>query len=134
MVYLIRRFFALYIDGFIIFVLINVFDIIGQIINGVDISSVHTPELENILILCIYFLYFCLVEFFLNRTIGKKILKLEINGFENLKGKVRLKQVLIRNLIRLIPIEPFSIFLNEEHRMWHDIASKTKVIDARMKK
>jgi len=134
MVYLVRRFFSIYIDGIVVFILTNVFDIIGQLLSGTEISKVQTPDLNNMLIISIYILYFCLAEFFLNRTLGKKLLKFEIIGFEESKSITRLKQILIRNLIRLIPIEPFSIFLNEEHRMWHDMASKTTVVDARKKK
>lgn len=58
-------------------------------------------------------------------------MKFKITGFAESKSWTRLKQVLLRNVIRLIPIDPFSIFLNEEHRMWHDSISKTKVIDVR---
>lgn len=136
MVYLIRRFVAIYIDSLIAFVLTTMVYTIGQICIGIKISEIQTPSSDDMLLLELFilFLYFCLAEFFLNRTLGKKLLKLEIRGYEESKGKVRLKQVLIRNLVRLIPIEPFSIFLNEEHRMWHDMASKTSVIDVRKKK
>ena len=134
MVYLIRRFFSIYIDGVIIFVLTNTFEILGQILSGVEISKIQTPNLDNMLIFSIYLIYFCIAEFFLSRTLGKKILNFEIIGFEESSSIKRLKQVLIRNLVRLIPIETFSIFFNEEHRMWHDMASKTTVVDARNRK
>lgn len=131
MVYLIRRFFAIYVDGIIIFISTNCIEIICQVWNGVEVSKIKTPDLNNLLILSICFLYFCLSEFYFSRTFGKRMLQLQIIGYQEPKGIKRLTQVLIRNVIRLIPIEPFSIFLNEEHRMWHDIASKTTVIDVR---
>ncbi|MDD4993802.1 MAG: RDD family protein [Paludibacter sp.] len=131
MVYIIRRFFAIYIDGVIILVLTNCVEIFEQVYNGVEISNVQTPQLDNLLILSIYLVYFCFAEYYLSRTLGKKLLKLKIIEYQKSKGMLRLKQVLIRNLVRLIPIDPFSIFLNEEHRMWHDLASKTTVVDAR---
>ena len=104
MVYLIRRFFSIYIDGVIIFVLTNTFEILGQILSGVEVSKIQTPNLDNMLIFSIYLIYFCIAEFFLSRTLGIKILNFEIIGFEESSSIKRLKQVLIRNLVRLIPI------------------------------
>jgi uncharacterized RDD family membrane protein YckC len=59
------------------------------------------------------------------------LLKFKIIGYDKTLGKKRLKQVLVRNLIRIIPLDPFSIFLDEEYRTWHDKLSKTKVVDSR---
>ena len=136
MIYLIRRFVAIYIDSLIAFILTTMVYSIEQICSGVQMSKIQTPDPDNLLLLelFLFFLYFCLNEFFIKSTLGKKILKLEILGFDEYRGKKRLKQVLLRNVIRFIPIEPFTIFLNEEHRMWHDMASKTTVVDVRKKK
>jgi len=136
MVYFIRRFVAIYIDALIVFFVATIVYTVIQLCIGIDMFQIKTPDTGNMLLLEIFiiFTYFCFADFYFNRTFGKKFLKLEINGYEDSKGRARLKQVLIRNLIRLIPIEPFSIFLNEEHRMWHDVASKTTVVDVRKKK
>lgn len=136
MVYLIRRFVAMYIDSLIAFIITTMVYTIEQICIGVEMLKIQTPDPDNMLLLELFILliYFCFAEFFLNRTLGKKLLNFEIRGYEESKGKIRLKQVLTRNFVRLIPIEPFSIFLNEEHRMWHDMASKTTVVDVRKRK
>ena len=133
MTYFIRRFVAIYIDALIVFILSNLVYTMGQLLIGVGFMNIKTPNPDNMLMLdfFIFVIYFCFAEFFKNRTLGKFLLKLEIVGFENIKGTKLIKQILLRNLIRLIPIEPFSIFLNENHRMWHDLISKTTVVDIR---
>lgn len=67
MVYLARRFFAIYIDGVIIFILANLYYIIGQVLTGVEVSNVKTPDLDNLVLIGIFFIYFGLSEFFLDR-------------------------------------------------------------------
>ena len=109
--------------------------IVSQLLIGTSLSLIRNPLKENLVIiqLLVYLFYFILSDYFFYGTFGKKLLKFKIIGFQS-NGKLRFKQVLIRNIVKLIPIEPFSIILNEEYRMWHDIASKTTVIDIRNKK
>lgn len=133
--YLIRRFFSFYIDMTIICIISIIVYVVSQLLAGTSLSFIKNPLRENLVIiqLLVYLFYFILSDYFFYRTLGKKLLKFKIIGYQS-NGKLRLKQVLIRNLIKLIPIEPFSIILNEEYRMWHDMVSKTTVVDIRNKK
>jgi uncharacterized RDD family membrane protein YckC len=109
--------------------------VVTQLLLGVSFTMIKNPLKENLVIiqLIVYLIYFIFSDYFFYRTLGKILLKFKIIGFQS-NGISRFKQVLIRNLVKLIPIEPFSIFLDEEHRMWHDMASKTTVVDVRKKK
>ena len=134
MVYLFRRFVAFYLDCIVVNIISYIVSFFVCIFKGVSVLEIITNTNYMLVIFSlVIFIYFCFCDFLFNRTFGKTILKFKIEGYEDVRGMERLKQVLIRNLVRLIPIEPFSIFLNEEHRMWHDLASKTTVIDARKK-
>jgi len=133
--YLIRRFFSIYIDMAIVLIISIIIYVVSQLSIGVSFSMIKNPVNDNLVIiqLFVYLIYFIFSDYFFYRTLGKKLLKFKIIGFKP-DGKSRFKQVLIRNFMKLIPIEPFSIFLDEEYRMWHDFASKTTVVDSRKKK
>ena len=133
--YLIRRFFSFYIDMSLISIISIIVYVVNQLLLGVSFTMIRNPLKENLVLiqLLIFLIYFIFSDYFFYRTLGKKLLKFKIIGFQY-NGNKRFKQVLIRNLIKLIPIEPFSIILNEEHRMWHDFASKTTVVDVRNEK
>jgi uncharacterized RDD family membrane protein YckC len=133
--FIIRRFFASYIDAFIIMVSsIMVYIAIclskGQSVENIENIPFDVMQLFSIII---YLTYFMLMEFSYGKTIGKLALRLEISGLDKTKGSKRLLSVILRTLIRLFPLDPFSIFLDDEGRMWHDKISKTKVIDLRKK-
>lgn len=73
--------------------------------------------------------YYILMEYFLGRTVGKFIFKTRV---VNKDGKrISLKEAVIRFVSRLIPFEFASLALGVDARAWHDILSKTYVIDAR---
>ena len=57
----------------------------------------------------------------------------KIQGFGNKINLGHFLQVLKRTLSRIIPLDPISIFFDEDWIMWHDKLSKTKVIDIRKK-
>jgi uncharacterized RDD family membrane protein YckC len=134
--YLIRRFFAFYLDMIIISVLSIITFIIVQLFIGISLAQIKNPLEENLLSIqiIIYILYFTFSEFFFKRTIGKSILSLTVCGYEQFSKYKLYKYLLLRSLFKLIPLDPFSIFLNEDHRMWHDLVSKTTVVDVRKKK
>ena len=81
----------------------------------------------------ILFCYYVFSEFFFEKTLGKKILQLQVNGFEQKDKMKLLKQVLIRNLFRFVPFDQISIIFYEDNRMWHDMVSKTTVSDVQPK-
>jgi len=133
--YLIRRFFSIYIDMAIILIISIIICVLSQLLIGVSFTMIKNPVNDNLVIiqLLVYLIYFIFSDYFFYRTLGKKLLKSKIIGFKS-DSKSRFKQVLIRNFMKLIPIDPFSIFLDEEYRMWHDLASKTTVVDFKKKK
>ncbi len=133
MTYLIRRFAAAYIDSIIVVAFILTFQILYTLANGESLNEVESPSANYWLLLqfITLFLYNFFFEFFFKRTIGKMLLRFRILGFDESLSLNRLFQILKRTLSRFIPLEPFSILLDEEREMWHDKLSKTKVVDAR---
>ena len=133
MIYILRRFAAFYVDNVILFIVTGFAYILKERISGISLDKIIVPDTNELMLyhIVLFFLYFFVCEVFLFRTIGKILFKLRICGFSSISLKTRLFQSTLRNLSRLIPFEPFSIFLDEEKIMWHDSISKTKVIDAR---
>jgi len=133
MVYLFRRFAAYYIDNIVLFVLVLFVYIFQQILFGVPILEIENPRAN--LLLCYHLLigviYFSLFEFYFQRTIGKMALRFKVEGLEKVLNTKRFIQVLKRTVSRFIPLEPFSILLDEKREMWHDKISKTQVVDMR---
>ncbi|WP_289060848.1 RDD family protein [uncultured Zobellia sp.] len=87
------------------------------------ITLIFTPQF-NLLIL-IFPLYYILFEYFLQRTPGKYISgTIVIDEYGN---KPDIGKIVLRTIIRYIPIEPFSC-LGDNSRGWHDTWSKTYVI------
>lgn len=133
MVYLIRRFSSFYVDMIIVMIIVYILYTLYFLNIGTNIVDVRQPSAPLSILLqfsgtIFYFLFF---EFFFEKTIGKMIFKFKIIGYHENKSLKRFIQVLKRTLIRLVPIDPFSIFFNEEFKTWHDFVAKTKVIDAR---
>ena len=124
--YLIRRFFAYQIDLMITFIiLIILLYVYNSNISIEDMSFVMLMLMANLLA----FFYFVFSDFFFGKSLGKKILQLQINGFEQ-KSKLKLlKQVIIRNLFRFVPLDQVSILFYDDFRMWHDMVSKTTVFN-----
>jgi uncharacterized RDD family membrane protein YckC len=128
-----KRFLNLLIDLFIVYL----FTIgIGALINGIGVVTgnyqvadwiVSLSPTENALFgMIVMFFYYFIMEFYLSRTFGKyftKTLVVKPNG-----SKPHLKSILIRTLVRFIPIEIFS-FLNNNSRGWHDTLSVTYVVN-----
>ena len=135
MTYLIRRFAAYYLDNIILFFLVFFVYVFQQVIIGVPFLEIGIPKANLLLCyhLLIGFIYFSLSEFYFQRTIGKMALKFKIKGLEGELNKKRFIQIMKRTASRFIPLEPFSILLDEKREMWHDKISKTKVIDLRKK-
>ena len=120
--YLIRRFFAYYFDALISYVLL---------LACVYISGITTERMHYIVLMFIpiYFCYHVFSEFFFGKSLGKKILRLQIDGLEQENKVQRLKQVIVRSLFRFVPFDQVSILFYEDNRMWHDMVSKTTVSD-----
>lgn len=120
--YLLKRFFANYIDGVINYLLLSI------------LLYLFNVELEHMsyelwLLILLFSLYNVTCDFIFSRSLGKTILKMKIVGFDNNNKFLLFKQVIIRNLTRWIPLDQVSIFFNDNYLMWHDIISKTKVVE-----
>lgn len=78
---------------------------------------------------CITLLYYNLFEIFTSRTVGKfctNTIVVDENG-----DKVNYETIMIRSLIRIIPLYWISIFLLFPTRGLHDVVSKTYVVNKR---
>jgi uncharacterized RDD family membrane protein YckC len=73
----------------------------------------------------VYFVYYMLFEFVFNRTPGKFLNKTKL--FDSNEGKINIVQVLIRTIIRIIPMQHYLI-RSLKQRTLHDILSKTYVM------
>lgn len=133
MVYFLRKFAAFYIGNGMLFFGATFVYVLKERISGISFGEIVNPNTNELVVyhIILFFFYFFISEVIFYRTIGKILLKLRITGFCSISWKKRILQSLIRNIARLIPFEPFSIFLDEEKRMWHDKAAKTIVIDGR---
>lgn len=72
----------------------------------------------------LYVMYHFISEYFFGKTLGKFLTKTKVLNEEG--EKPSFQQLLIRNLFRLIPLDPFSFLFSK--RGWHDTISKTYVI------
>ncbi len=69
------------------------------------------------------FLYFFITELIFLKTVGKKIMKIQVAFTGN-----RFLSILLRTICRFIPLDLVS-FLIDEKFLWHDKLSGTQVID-----
>ena len=128
-----KRFFNLLIDLFIVYLLaIGIGAItkeLGVVTGNYRLADwiINLSPTENALFgMIVMFFYYFIMEFYLSRTFGKyftKTLVVKHNG-----GKPNLKSILIRTLVRFIPIEIIS-FLSSNSRGWHDTLSVTYVVN-----
>lgn len=128
-----KRFFNLLIDLFIVYLLAigigAITNELGVVTGNYQLSDwiINLSPTENALFgMIVMFFYYFIMEFYLSRTFGKyftKTLVVKHNG-----GKPNLKSILIRTLVRFIPIEIIS-FLNSNSRGWHDTLSVTYVVN-----
>jgi uncharacterized RDD family membrane protein YckC len=76
----------------------------------------------------IYFLYYFLFETAFSTTPGKLITKSKL-VVNNTFLKPSILNIFVRTICRFIPLEAFSIFFTRNNLVWHDILSKTIVIN-----
>ena len=133
MVYLLRRFASWYFDVIVIILISVLAQLLMNNYGEGIVEKVENPSAEHWIQvqLITMFIYYFFVELIFKRTVGKMLFKFQIEGLVEKSVTKRFIKVLIRTISRFIPFEPFSIFLDEEKRMWHDKLSKTKVLDLR---
>jgi len=84
-------------------------------------------KVEKIALIIIFSGYYILMEYFLGQTIGKMVTKTRV---VDLSGhRIDFRAAVIRYLCRWIPFEEFSLGLGYDAKAWHDVISKTYVID-----
>jgi len=112
--------------------------IVISAILGVVLALIGGMQLVNTVVNSTFFnllinygtilLYFIIIEFFLQKTIGKflsKTIVVNENG-----DKPTLKQIVGRSFARLIPFDAFS-YLGTSCRGWHDTLPNVYVVDAK---
>ncbi len=71
-----------------------------------------------------YFIYFFILEYFFNKTFGKFILEIEV---KHNKKQNKFIAIIIRNIVRLTPIDMFPIIFGYGTKTYHDLFSNTNV-------
>jgi uncharacterized RDD family membrane protein YckC len=76
----------------------------------------------------IYFLYYFIFEAIFSATPGKLLTKTRLVA-NNTFLRASILNIFVRTVCRFIPLEAFSIFFTRNNLVWHDILSKTIVIN-----
>ena len=104
--------------------------IIGSTIAVGTMIVLNNERFDNfdlILFFCGYFGYYILMEYnFSGKTIAKMLTKTCV--LQNTGEPITFAQAFERTFVRLVPFEPFSIFLNDKNLCWHDTATNTVVV------
>jgi uncharacterized RDD family membrane protein YckC len=101
---------------------ITVFRILAYIFG--EIEFINSIPFAGLVFMFLFPIYYILGEFYFQQTIGKFFTKsIVINEYGD---RPDFQTVLVRTVIRCIPIEPFSFFT--DNRGWHDKWTKTYVI------
>lgn len=120
------RFLNFLIDS-IIFAILSYF-IVSLLVRYHTAFQVYNVHFLRFTAFLIYFLYYFLFETIFSATPGKLITKsrlVENNTFL----KASILKIFVRTICRFIPLEAFSIFFTRNNLVWHDILSKTIVIN-----
>ena len=104
---------------------------IDQIVIGIILLLAYYLGIEHLelAVLVIHFAYYIPLEFFLGKSIGKYITGQEVVFEADVGNKIY--HIAVRTLVRLVPFEMFSYFLNGNRVMWHDKLSGTRVVNSR---
>ena len=82
---------------------------------------------KTIRVIIVFGGYYIFMEYLFGKTIGKFITKSKI---VNLDGtRISFKTAIIRYICRWIPLEFASLALGHDAKAWHDVLSKTLVIE-----
>ena len=77
-----------------------------------------------VLALILYLAYYCLLEFYFQRTIGKFLTRTKV--VHSNEGEITFSTILKRTMARLIPIDIFYYLFSRKGL--HDILSNTRVV------
>jgi uncharacterized RDD family membrane protein YckC len=122
-----KRMFNWIIDSIIVFIISLGFSLLAIFLLQIfDFKKIMSYE--NVIFPAVYFLYYFIFESLFKRTIGKLLTKTKVVHLNDISQRVTIGQILLRSVIRLIPIEFLSYF-SEDPVGWHDNASNTIVIN-----
>jgi uncharacterized RDD family membrane protein YckC len=102
---------------------ITVFQVLGYILEELKLLN-HIP-FSGLIFMFLFPIYYIVGEFYFQQTVGKFFTKSAV--VNEYGDKPDFQTIIIRTVIRFIPIEPFSFFAN--NRGWHDKWTKTYVIE-----
>ena len=123
--YYIRRGLAFYLDSliitFLVLIYLFLFDSKGPAIECDAVYCWNTSRIAMFQLL-FYFIYFLFMEYFFQFTLGKRILGFSVLNENN---KNIFWKILMRTLIRLIPLNIISFLFNNNRLFWHEIWTKT---------
>lgn len=123
--FIFKRLLAFYIDAFFIFILSILYLFVLTLLNVQEDNNQN-----NIVVyIVIMILYYVIGEYFFSRTLGKLIIGIRVEIINN--SASNFLKIILRTLLRFVPLDPFSIFFNFENSMWHDKFSHTKVIEVK---
>lgn len=132
-----KRFLNCIVDGFIVYFLSFIFNFICLIVLY-NVLSVESRDMDNhifslfiLLVWClasmiVYLSYYILFEYLTQKTIGKMLTVTKVVTKKG--GRPSFYQIVIRSLVRLIPLESLT-FLGACSVGWHDEISGTLVAD-----
>lgn len=92
---------------------------------GINSKFISTKSNVKIIFIAIQICFYLILEFTLNKTIGKFITHSKVVNLDF--SKPNFFQLIIRTVIRFVPFE-FLSFINMG-KGWHDLLSKTLVIE-----
>lgn len=103
--------------------------IIGIFFGRADFNSNFNFESTNEYLFgyLLIFLYYFSMEYMWGITLGKLATRTKVISLTN--ENINMLQIIWRTLCRFIPFEAFSILFSKSRRSWHDILSKTMVVD-----
>lgn len=125
-----KRFLNFFIDYIIVYTIDSIFILT---INNPDFTSKVNEKISVFLLVYsfigVFFGYYWVGEYlFGGRTIGKLITGTKVVNYAG--GSQPLgRNIVFRTLCRVVPFEPLSLLITEDHWMWHDRWSGTLVVD-----
>jgi uncharacterized RDD family membrane protein YckC len=123
---LIVRFLNFLIDSIIFGILSYI--VVSLLVRYHSALQVYNIGLLRFTAFLIYFLYYFIFETVFSATPGKLITKSKLVE-KNTFLKPSIPKVFVRTMCRFIPLEAFSIFFTGNNLVWHDLLSKTIVIN-----
>jgi uncharacterized RDD family membrane protein YckC len=100
------------------------FYVLGALCYEYRILVIENHEIKYYFLILLFF-YYLIFESLTGRTLGKMLTGTMVVTYDF--KKPNFSTILIRTLIRFIPLEHFTIFIYP----WHDIWTKTKVVEVK---